>query len=340
MACPILKTVTVTFIPPAPAPSGGYRVKWRVKGTSSYTTATGPFTSSPIVLTNIPACEDIEGTIENDCGGSYSNPVAFSASKVATMVCGTTVSRSNTSTQSYIYPKELIDLSGTTSPTIYLNWSVGDIPNRIAVYNSENFQVANTGWKGSANYPGPWGSTLQTANTGTLDFQKASGDGRFFYILADNAGHPTLGDNWQATLSCVASGGNNDSGGTTKVPTSISITDGSVRSESFSCLNDTYSRAIHRTVVTVLDQTGQPINTPSAITVVVKYANTYVNSSPTDTNEAIIVSAGSSSNYYEYTRTDFADDGQSSSCSPETKIFSCVVSKSTSLPYNGQVTTC
>jgi hypothetical protein len=339
MACPILKTVTVTFVPPAPAPSGGYRVKWRVKGAASYTTATGPFTSSPIVLTNIPACEDIEGTIENDCGGSYSNPVSFTASKVATMVCGTTVSRSNTSTQSYVYPKELIDLGATTSSTIYLNWSVGEIPNRIAVYNSENVQVANTGWKGSANYPGPWGSSLETANTGTLDFQKASGDGRFFYILADNAGHPTLGDNWQATLSCVASGGNNGSGGTTNVPTSISIFDASIGSESFECLNSTYSRDIYRTVVTVKDQAGNPVNTPTTITVVAKYTYDPIYGAASDYNVTITVPAGSSSGYYEYWRTDYADDGQNS-CSPETRIFSCVVSKSTSLPYNGQVTTC
>lgn len=202
MACPIFKTVTVTFIPPVPVPSGGYRVKWRVKGTSSYTTATGPFTSSPIILTNIPACEDIEGTIENDCGGTYSNPVVFTASKMATLVCGDTISRSNTSTQGYIYPKELIDLASTSASTINLNWVVGEVPNRISVFNSNNEQVASTGWKGTADYPGPWGLTLNTVNSGTISFLKASGDSRFFYLLVDHAGHPTMSDNWQVTIVC------------------------------------------------------------------------------------------------------------------------------------------
>jgi hypothetical protein len=203
MACPITRSLVLNFTAPSPAPGNGYRVKWRVVGTTNYTTATGPFTSSPITLTGIPACDNIEGTIESSCTStSFSAPANFSATKISALVCGSTVSRTSSSTQFYIYPKELIDLAAASGNTITVNWVSGDVPNRINVYDSADNLLATTGWVGSSSTSGPWGATLSTATSGSFTFSKTAGDGRFFTINAEHAGSSTLTDNWQATISC------------------------------------------------------------------------------------------------------------------------------------------
>lgn len=207
MACPITRTLTVNFVPNG-TPANGYRVKWRVVGTSSYTTATGPFTSSPITIPSVPACDNIEGTIEGNCNGTYSTAVNFSAPKVTPLVCGSNISRSYSGSSFYTYPKELIDLQGVTSSSILVNWAVGDVPNRINVYNSADELIATTGWKGTADYSGPWGANLSTNANGTLSFPKASGDGRYFTINAETiGGGGSFTDNWQASISCTGGSG-------------------------------------------------------------------------------------------------------------------------------------
>lgn len=206
MACPITRNLVLNFAPPSPAPANGYRVKWRVVGTTNYTTATGPFTSSPITLTAIPACENIEGTIEGSCSSTaFTAPASFSASKVTALVCGSTVSRTNDSAQFYVYPKELIDLAGTTDTTITVNWVSNEVPNRINVYDSTNNLLVTTGWVGVAAGSGPWGASLNTPTNGSITFQKSAGDGRFFTINAEHAGVTGTTDNWQATISCNVS---------------------------------------------------------------------------------------------------------------------------------------
>ena len=219
MACPITRSLVLNFTPPIPAPANGYRVKWRVVGTPTYTTATGSFTSSPITLTGLPACDNIEGTIESSCSvTSFSAPATFTASKVNPLVCGSTVTRTNDSSQFYVYPKELIDLNGTTATTIYVNWVSNEVPNRINVYDSNNNLLVTTGWKGISATSGPWGANLNTATNGTIEFNRTAGDGRFFTLNAEHAGSATLSDNWQASISCTGStgtgGGGSGSGAT------------------------------------------------------------------------------------------------------------------------------
>lgn len=72
-------TLTVTFTPAVPTPSGGYRVKyWPTASPSSITTVTA--SSSPYVITGLTEL-DYSGTIEASCGGGlYSTPQSFSGS--------------------------------------------------------------------------------------------------------------------------------------------------------------------------------------------------------------------------------------------------------------------
>lgn len=217
MPCPITRSLVLNFTPPTPAPANGYRVKWRVVGTTQYTTAAGPFTSSPITLTNIPACDNIEGTIESSCSTtSFSAPASFSANKITALGCGSSVSRSQTTTTFYTYPKELVDLIGVTAQTVDVQWVSNDVPNRINVYDANNTLIASTGWKGVAAYTGPWSTpsspNLNTATSGTLTFDRTLGDGRYFSINAETAGHATLEDNWQATIACTAGAGGGGGG--------------------------------------------------------------------------------------------------------------------------------
>lgn len=208
MACPILKTLQISFTPPATLPTNGYRIKWRVVGTSTYTTAVGPFIGSPAVLSNIPACENVEGTVEAICGSIYSSVATFLATKQATFVCGNNISGSSSSPVSYTYPSKLYDLQGS-GDDITLSYDTINIPNRFNIYNSDNSLVVTSNWKGTASYAGPWGPTISTASTGTVTFKKSEkgGDLRWYYVTVDHAGNATTSDGWSATLTCSSTGG-------------------------------------------------------------------------------------------------------------------------------------
>ena len=205
MACPILKTLRISFTAPNPVPDNGYRVKWRVVGTSTYTTATGPFTSSPVTLNNIPSCENVEGTVEAVCGATYSSVATFLAVKDTVYVCNASISGSTTSGAYYIYPKKVFDLQGS-GDTVTINYNAFDLPNRFNFYNSDNNLVGNSGWKGYSTFPGPWGTSLNTPATGSFSFSKAAtgGDGRWYYLTTEFVGTGTdTTDAWNATVACT-----------------------------------------------------------------------------------------------------------------------------------------
>lgn len=212
MACPILKTLRISFTPPVPAPDNGYRVKWRVVGTSTYTTVSQVFTTSPITLSNIPACENVEGTIESICGAVYSTVVTFSATKEQSYVCGSNITGGQLSSQFMTYPPRLIDTQNSGN-TVVIAYNANDVPNRFNVYNSNNELVASSSWVGTASYAGPWGLTLNTSASGTLTINKstAGGDQRYYYIVVEHAGNASLADAWNIGISCSGTGG---SGGT------------------------------------------------------------------------------------------------------------------------------
>ena len=65
-------TITVNFIPCNPAPAQGYRLTWRVAGSSDPYTDEGLFTETPIIFTdNInPEGTCYEGFLQSDCSES------------------------------------------------------------------------------------------------------------------------------------------------------------------------------------------------------------------------------------------------------------------------------
>lgn len=85
MSCSTFKTLQVSFAAPAIAPANGYLVKWRAVGETAWNQVTQ--FGNPVVISGVPACFNIEGTIQADCGnGSLGLPINFSATG-GTAVC-------------------------------------------------------------------------------------------------------------------------------------------------------------------------------------------------------------------------------------------------------------
>jgi hypothetical protein len=73
--CATLKTLTITFTPPAIAPATGYTVQWRVVGDVTWNTVTGLY-SIPITIPGVPNCFNLEGTVMANCASGTSSPIA------------------------------------------------------------------------------------------------------------------------------------------------------------------------------------------------------------------------------------------------------------------------
>jgi hypothetical protein len=87
LPCSTFKTLEVSFTEPSIPPANGYVVKWRVVGQTNWNTVTQ--NQNPITIAGVPACFNIEGTIQADCGGgNLGNAIIFSVTG-STEVCYT-----------------------------------------------------------------------------------------------------------------------------------------------------------------------------------------------------------------------------------------------------------
>ena len=79
LPCSTFKTLQVSFTAPTIAPANGYVVKWRVVGETNWNTVYQ--NQNPVTIAGVPACFNIEGTIQADCGGgNLGNAIVFSVS--------------------------------------------------------------------------------------------------------------------------------------------------------------------------------------------------------------------------------------------------------------------
>lgn len=96
------------------------------------------------------------------------------------------------------------DVCSTSDASGTINWTSFDRPNRFNVRNGSSI-VFTTGWKGYANYAGPWGTSLNTATSGTDSFTWSGTSGRNVQVEYGGA-DPSLGDSdsaqWQ--INCAA----------------------------------------------------------------------------------------------------------------------------------------
>lgn len=205
-------TITINFNPCIPAPPAGYFVKYKVLGDTDFTEV-GPFTESPAVF-EAPGEPGTcyEGALFSDCGGGKvgtdqmwaqcAEGSATSESEGDNSSCGTAIS---VETASLLYVNlGLFDLNVAGMSHVDLNYDVVERPNRIALYDNGNL-VESSGWKGLAPYPGPWGSDLNTAITGTIGFDPVPGHEYKVLVEAGPAGPSPydLTDNFFINIVCT-----------------------------------------------------------------------------------------------------------------------------------------
>ena len=78
--CDKYRVLSLSFAPPEIEPANGYNVQWRPVGTTEWNTVVG-ILNNPILIPNVPACYNIEGTIQANCGdGNYGKTSYFAVS--------------------------------------------------------------------------------------------------------------------------------------------------------------------------------------------------------------------------------------------------------------------
>lgn len=65
--CVTYKTVYVAYTAPDIAPLYGYKVKWRLAGETTWNAVANQY-NNPISIANIPACNNLEVSVQADCG--------------------------------------------------------------------------------------------------------------------------------------------------------------------------------------------------------------------------------------------------------------------------------
>ena len=85
---------------------------------------------------------------------------------------------------------------------ITINWVTIERPNRFSIYQDGSL-VATSGWTGYANYPGPWGLSLNTPSSGQLSTAYATGLNTYVYVEAGPADpNDSINDAFNFTISC------------------------------------------------------------------------------------------------------------------------------------------
>lgn len=99
------------------------------------------------------------------------------------------------------YVKDTLNVTTAISGhTIRLNLQAYDVPNRFTVYNAATgVLVATSGWMGFANYPGPWGPSINVSGTGQLNFTKTT---NLYLLLVETSVNGTS-DAWDVSVSCL-----------------------------------------------------------------------------------------------------------------------------------------
>lgn len=84
--CDKYRVLTLNYTPPEITPEKGYIVKWRVVGELEWNIVEGML-NNPILIPNVPACYNIEGTIQADCGSENLGKEVYFAATAAFKTC-------------------------------------------------------------------------------------------------------------------------------------------------------------------------------------------------------------------------------------------------------------
>lgn len=84
--CDRYRVLTLNYVAPEITPEKGYIVKWRVVGEVAWNTIENML-NNPILIPNVPACYNIEGTIQADCGSENFGKEVYFAVGSAVKTC-------------------------------------------------------------------------------------------------------------------------------------------------------------------------------------------------------------------------------------------------------------
>jgi hypothetical protein len=179
--------------------------------------------------------------------------------------CSSNFGSSYYSSGYYRYPDYNLDLSGTAQgSTISVPVYSYDVPNRFTIKDNNGYTVAYTSWMGYANYSGPWGMSLNTAETQTLTFTRDVGTS--FVLIVETVVN-SYSDAWDASVGCTA-------------PTATWINPGN-------------AGAFHNNALTAIDNsfTSEPQSLWYADYYSKGYENTYVSNNHIDLPSSVVDSS-------------------------------------------------
>lgn len=206
--CPVTGTVELTFT--GSSPTNGYLVGYRKAGTSDALTSLPNAYSSPYTASNIPRCNDLEFVMQAQCDNSQlsapvtSTPIAAYTNRL----CGDSISANHTHNGAYTYPVYLLNVQAATD-TITITYDAIDLPNKFVVKDFNDNTIADSGWRGTANYSGPWsvGPTvnLNTPSSGFLSFSK--GSNCYLRLFVYSVTNTNTEDAFTFSIACPSEGG-------------------------------------------------------------------------------------------------------------------------------------
>ena len=88
--CVTYKTLYVSYTPPEIAPINGYKVKWKVASATVWNVEPNQY-NNPISIANVPACNNLQVSIQADCGNGSVGQEIIVAVPGATTTCYTFV---------------------------------------------------------------------------------------------------------------------------------------------------------------------------------------------------------------------------------------------------------
>ena len=75
-----------------------------------------------------------------------------------------------------------------------------DNPNKFTIRDDLGNPIANSGWRGTSSFSGPWGSSLNAPGTYVFTFTK--GAGSIYYLSVETVIANNGQDTWNTTIYC------------------------------------------------------------------------------------------------------------------------------------------
>ena len=198
--------IQITFTGPTPAPANGYRVQYKKTSVNDYTALGYNPTSSPIVISGLENGVSYNVLVESDCGNeTYSPVVAVIATPTKTFAsCPATFTGTEAGSAYFMYPARYVNVYNSSIVQLMFSFNANDRPNRFTVYDENDMLVATTGWVGTANYSGPWGSSLNVAASGSFIVNRDPGSTYYKILVEAGPGAPVspISDSWNLSVMC------------------------------------------------------------------------------------------------------------------------------------------